>query len=277
MSLREVLQNDILARVEKPSRYLGTELNAVHKDASKVEIRLALAFPDLYDLGLGNLGLHILYAVLNQLDYVWAERVYAPAPDLEQQLRDRGLPLFANESHEGLQVFDGIGFTLQSELTYTNILNIIDLAGLPLRSADRGEDAPLLFAGGPAVFNPEPIAPFMDFFVIGDGEDIVLELAEVFRKHKHSTRAERLAAIAQLEGIYVPALYPMETLADGRVLDATPAAAPLVTPHIIALSLRCDDGVVRHLALLDDNAPASACRRLRVRLRLGAAAHTGQT
>ena len=226
MSLREVLQNDILARVEKPSRYLGTELNAVHKDASKVEIRLALAFPDLYDLGLGNLGLHILYAVLNQLDYVWAERVYAPAPDLEQQLRDRGLPLFANESHEGLQVFDGIGFTLQSELTYTNILNIIDLAGLPLRSANRGEDAPLLFAGGPAVFNPEPIAPFMDFFVIGDGEDIVLELAEVFRKHKHSPRAERLAAIAQLEGIYVPALYPMETLADGRVLP--PVEGPII-------------------------------------------------
>ena len=226
MSLREALQNEILPRVEKPSRYLGTELNAVHKDPSKVEVRLALAFPDLYDLGLGNLGLHILYAVLNEVEGVWAERVYAPGADMEKELRARGLPLFANESHEGLEVFDGIGFTLQSELTYTNILNIIDLAGLPLRSADRADDAPLLFAGGPAVFNPEPIAPFMDFFVIGDGEDIVLELAELFRVHKNSSKADKLAALAEMEGVYVPSLYPMETLDDGRVLP--PVDGPII-------------------------------------------------
>ena len=222
-SLDHILRTEVFPRVQKPSRYLGSELNAVHKDVDGVEVRLALAFPDLYDLGLGNLGLHILYAVLNQVEGVWCERVYSPAPDMEQELRARGLPMFANESHEPLSVFDGIGFTLQSELTYTNILNLIDLAGLPLRSQDRDEDAPLLFAGGPAVFNPEPIAPFMDFFVIGDGEDIVLEIAEIFRNL--NGRSERLAALANLEGVYVPALYPMEQLPDGRILppvDAEP-------------------------------------------------------
>ena len=222
-TLSDILRSDVFPRVEKPSRYLGSELNAVHKDLDSVGVRLALAFPDLYDLGLGNLGLHILYAILNGIEDVWCERVYSPAPDLEKELRERGLPMFANESHEALSVFDGVGFTLQSELTYTNILNIIDLAGLPLRSADRSESMPLLFAGGPAVFNPEPIAPFMDFFVIGDGEDIVLEIASVFRDLKG--RRERLVALSNIEGIYVPELYPMEQLPDGRILpplDAEP-------------------------------------------------------
>ena len=226
MKLRDILRDEVLPRVEKPSRYLGTELNSVHKDPSQVQVRLALAFPDLYDLGLGNLGLHILYAILNGVDGVWAERVYAPGMDMEQELRSRGLPLFAIESHDGLGDFDGIGFTLQSELTYTNILNIIDMAGLPLRSADREDQAPLLFAGGPAVFNPEPIAPFMDFFVIGDGEDIVVELAELFKRLKGAPKAEKLAALALIEGVYVPALYPMDVLPDGRVLP--PLDGPII-------------------------------------------------
>ncbi len=215
MNLQDTLVRDILPRVQKPSRYLGNELNAVLAKPG-AEVRLALTFPDLYDLGLGNLGLHILYAILNRLDWCWAERVYAPDLDLEKELRTRGLPLFAIESKDSLDQMDGIGFTLQSELTFTNILNIIDLAGLPLRTKDRRESDPLTFAGGPAVFNPEPLAPFMDFFVIGDGEHAVVEIAEVLRRVKG--RAARLEALAALEGVYVPALYPMETLPDGRVL-----------------------------------------------------------
>ncbi len=227
MKLQDVLRNEILPRVEKPSRYLGTELNTVHKDPATVQVRLALAFPDLYDLGLGNLGLHILYAVLNGMEGIWAERVYAPAPDMAGELRSRGLPLFANESHESLDVFDGIGFTLQSELTYTNILEIMALGGIPLRSSDRGDEHPLVFAGGPAVFNPEPIAPFMDFLVIGDGEDAVVELAQLMVRLKDASRTEKLAAIAELEGFYVPALYPMEVLPDGRVLP--PVDGPVIS------------------------------------------------
>lgn len=214
MNLSNVLSAEILPVVERPSRYLGNEHNSVHKAGAQV--RLALAFPDLYDLGLGNLGLHILYAILNKVDGVWAERVYAPARDMEHELRSRGLKLFAVESRDELTAFDGLGFTLQSELTFTNILNMIDLAGIPLRSKDRIETDPIVFAGGPAVFNPEPLAAFVDFFVIGDGESIVVEIAELFRTVKG--RNERLAALALVEGIYVPALFPMETTAEGRIL-----------------------------------------------------------
>jgi radical SAM family uncharacterized protein/radical SAM-linked protein len=221
MNLSRILADDILPRVEKPSRYLGTEVNSVHKDRAAVDLRLALCFPDLYDIGLGNLGLHILYAVLNKVDGVWAERVYAPALDLEKILRERGLPMFAMESKDSLDQFDGIGFTLQSELTFTNILNVLDLGGIPLRTKDRRESDPLTFAGGPAVFNPEPLAPFMDFFVIGDGEDIVLEIAAAMRAHRG--RDARLQALARIEGVYVPALYPFETLPDGQILPVVGA------------------------------------------------------
>jgi radical SAM family uncharacterized protein/radical SAM-linked protein len=214
MNLARALASDVLLRVQKPSRYLGTEVNSVVKAGARV--RLALCFPDLYDLGLGNLGLHVLYAILNRQDGVWAERVYAPAQDMEAELRTRGLRLFALESKDTLDEFDGIGFTLQSELTFTNILNVIDLAGLPLRTADRREGDPLTFAGGPAVFNPEPLAPFMDFFVIGDGEEVVVEIAGVL--HRVHGRQARLEALAAIEGVYVPALYPMETLPDGAVV-----------------------------------------------------------
>jgi radical SAM family uncharacterized protein/radical SAM-linked protein len=217
MHLAEILDELILPRVEKASRYLGNEVNAVHKDRATVDVRLAFVFPDLYDIGLGNLGLHILYACINRLDWAWAERAYAPGLDMEQQLRDRGLPLFALESKDPLAMMDGIGFTLQSELTFTNILNILDLSKIPIRTRDRGEDHPLTFAGGPAVFNPEPLAPFMDFFVIGDGEDVVVEIAEVLRKLKGRPRKAKLLALSLVPGVYVPALYPFEQV-DGRWL-----------------------------------------------------------
>lgn len=218
MNIRDVLENDILHQVEKPSRYLGTELNSVHKDLNDVQVRIALTFPDLYDIGLGNLGLHILYAALNQKKGVWAERVYAPAVDMEKELRDRNLPMFALESKDSLDMFDGIGFTLQSELTYTNILNIIELSGMSLRTKDRKESDPLTFCGGPAVFNPEPMVPFIDFFVFGDGEDVVLEIADVLMTYK--TRTERLQKLSEMEGVYVPELFPVDVLEDGQILPS---------------------------------------------------------
>ncbi|MEQ1504187.1 MAG: TIGR03960 family B12-binding radical SAM protein [Myxococcota bacterium] len=229
-NLRHILDHDILPLVDKPSRYLGTEVNAVHKDPDSVDVRIALAFPDLYDLGLGNLGIHILYACVNAVPWASCERLYAPAIDLERALRARGLPLFTLETKSPVTELDLIGFTLQSELTYTNILNLLDLGGLSLRTADRREDDPLTCAGGPAVFNPEPLAPFLDFFVIGDGEDAILEIVAVLRRMKGRSRAERLAALAELEGVYVPALYPMETLPDGRVLP--PVDGPKIRKRI---------------------------------------------
>ena len=231
MSLKAVITDEILPLVEKPSRYLGTELNSTHKDPAEVDVRIALVFPDLYDLGLGNLGLHILYAILNKLPWCWAERAYAPGPDLEDILRARDLPLFVNESKDPLDAMDGLGFTLQSELTYTSILNILDLAKLPLRAAARDERHPLVFAGGPSVFNPEPLAPFMDFFVIGDGEEAVVEIAEALRETKGAPRAEQLARMARIEGVYVPALYPFDELPDGRILPREDA--PRIVKRVV--------------------------------------------
>lgn len=226
---KRILETEILPRVERPSRYLGNELHAVHKDPASVQVRLALVFPDLYDLGLGNLGLQILYSLLNRLPWVWCERANAPAQDLEAALREHQIPLFALESRDGLAELDGVGFTLQSELTYTNILNILDLAHIPLRSEHRGESHPLIFAGGPTAFHPEPMAPFFDFFVIGEGEEVVLEIAEVFRSV--SGRVARLEALSRLEGVYVPALYPMEALEDGTLVP--PLGSPTIRRRIV--------------------------------------------
>lgn len=223
--------DEILPSVTKPSRYLGTELNSVHKDPGEVDLRVGLVFPDLYDLGLANLGLHILYAILNDLPWCWAERAYAPAPDMEAALRGRGLPLFAWESKDPLASMDLIGFSMQSELTYTSALNIIDLAGIPLRTGNRDECHPLTFAGGHGTFNPEPMAPFMDFLVIGDGEDVIVEIAEAAREMRGKTRAEKLERFAEIEGVYVPALYPVETLPSGSVVPKQ--GAPTIAKRVV--------------------------------------------
>lgn len=228
--LSALLDREVLGGVDKPSRYLGNEVNAVRKQPDSVDVRIALAFPDLYDLGLGNLGIHILYAAVNALPWASCERLYAPAIDMEQALRARGLPLFTLETRSPVRELDLIGFTLQSELTYTNILNLLDLGGLSTRTADRREEDPLTCAGGPAVFNPEPLAPFLDFFVIGDGEDAILEIVALLREMRGRTRAERLAALAKLDGVYVPALYPMETTEDGRILP--PVDGPKIRKRI---------------------------------------------
>ncbi len=220
MDLKDTFYNTILPHVERPSRYLGNELNSVHKPKNNVNLRVCLFFPDLYELGLGNLGLHILYAILNDQEGVWAERGYSPAPDMESMLRKHQVPLLMYESKDPLTEAHLIGFTLQSELTYTNILNALDLAGLPLRSANRSEHHPLIFAGGPGAYNPEPLAPFIDFFVIGDGEDAILEIIQTLKPLKNTSRQTKLEAVAQIHGIYVPGLYPVEELPDGQILPA---------------------------------------------------------
>lgn len=223
MNLSTVLYNEILPKVQKPSRYLGTELNTRHKNKDEVDLRMTLVFPDLYDLGLGNVGILIMYSILNDLDWCWCERAYSPGLDMESELRTRGLKLFNHESKDTLDEMDLIGITMQSELTYSNILTIIDLSGFPLRTADRADDAPLFFAGGPTSFNPEPMAPFFDFFVIGEGEDVIVEIAECMRAIKDLPRLKRLEHVSKIEGVYVPELYPFETTADGQVLPVVDA------------------------------------------------------
>jgi radical SAM family uncharacterized protein/radical SAM-linked protein len=219
--LGTLLDAEVFARVEKPSRYLGCELNTVHKDTAQVDVRIALAFPDLYDLGLSNLGLLILYGILNKQPGVWAERVYMPALDLEAQLLARGLPLFSLESKSPLRVFDAIGFTLQYELSYSNILHMLRLSDIPLRTAQRDTDMPLIVAGGPGAFHPEPLADFIDAFVIGDGEDVVLELMQALREAKGLCRDAQLQRLAAIPGVYVPALYPLRRTAKGEWIPDT--------------------------------------------------------
>ena len=216
--LRDIVHESILSRVERPSRYLGTELNSVHKDPDGVRIRVCLAFPDLYDLGLSNLGLMILYHILNTRQDVWAERAYAPGLDMEAELRRRGLPLFSLESKTPLCEFDAVGFSLQYELSYTNVLNMLELGRVPLLSEDRGDEHPIVLAGGPCAYNPEPLADFIDAFYIGEGEDGVLELADALRDAKGRPRGERLLALSKVEGVYVPAFLTTTRTPDGMVV-----------------------------------------------------------
>jgi radical SAM family uncharacterized protein/radical SAM-linked protein len=196
-------------RVQKPARYLGGELNARVKDWNGVEARVCLAFPDVYDIGMSHLGYKILYRILNDDPRTLAERAYAPWVDMERELRARGLPLVTSESARPLSDFDVVGFSLQFELTYTNVLLMLDLGGIPLRASDRGEGDPLVVAGGPTATHPEPIAPFLDAIVIGDGEERATELALTWTRLKREgvPRQERLRALAKLRGVYVPSLY----------------------------------------------------------------------
>ena len=176
--------DSILRKVTRPARYAGGEWNAVVKDWDATPLRLALAYPDVYDIGMSNLGLAILYDILNQQPDVLAERVFAPWPDMEKELRAAGLPLFSLETRHPLSEFDVIGFSLGYELTYTNVLNMLDLAGLPLLAAERAEEHPLVIAGGTAALNPEPLADFIDAFVLGEGEEVTLEIVDLLRRRK---------------------------------------------------------------------------------------------
>ncbi|MBI5832476.1 MAG: TIGR03960 family B12-binding radical SAM protein [Armatimonadetes bacterium] len=228
-SLEQRLAEEVLPLVGKPSRYLGTELNSVHKDPARTTLRAVLAFPDSYDLGLGNLGLQILYGILNSRPEIWCERVCAPHGDLEQVLRAKGLPLFSLESKRPLHAFDLVGFTLQWELTYTNLLNMLDLGGIPVLASERGDEHPIVVAGGPCSHNPEPLALFIDAFVIGDGEEVVLEVADaVAARGGREAVLDRLAA---LPGVYVPSRFPEPVLV-GDWLTPAPGA-PRVTKRVV--------------------------------------------
>jgi len=216
--------DEILFQVAKPARYTGGEWNSIKKDWEKTRIRIALSYPDLYDIGMSNLAIPILYDILNRIPDVLAERVYAPWKDMESAMRAAGIPLYALESKRPLRDFDIIGFSLGYELCYTNVLNMLDLSGIPVLAAERDESHPLIIAGGSSVLNPEPMADFIDLFVIGDGEEVVVEFINLFREWKQSgsSRSEFLKQAAQLEGIYVPRFYTPEYLPDGRLRSFTP-------------------------------------------------------
>src|ERR1700733_12427256 len=214
--------------VQKPARYLGGEFGARTKAWDTVEARGCLAFPDVYDIGMSHLGFKILYKLLNDDARTLAERAYAPWIDMEAQLRARGLPLVSCESARTLRDFDVVGFSLQFELTYTNVLLMLELGGIPLRSDARGEEDPLVLAGGPTATHPEPIAPFLDAIVIGAGEERTTEVALVWARTKREgvPRAERLRALARLEGVYVPSLYATRLDPDTglEVVDRAPVS-----------------------------------------------------
>lgn len=209
----------ILPTVEKPGRYVGGELNEIRKDWNSIRTHVALAFPDIYDIGVPNLGLTILYHILNQRTDVLAERVYLPWIDMETAMRQHGIPLYSLESKTPVRQFDILGITLPYETLYTNVLNLLDLAGIPLHSSERTIQDPLVIAGGHAVFNPEPIAPFFDAFAIGEGEEIIHDIVNTYQEwKKHPTsRQSLLAELAKIEGVYVPSFYEPEYKEDGTI------------------------------------------------------------
>ena len=214
----------ILPHVQKPGRYIGGELNSIIKDANTVDVRFAFCFPDTYEVGMSHLGMKILYSLLNSLDYVWCERVFTPWMDMEEALRRENVPLYALESLDPLGEFDIIGFTLQYELSFTNILNMLDMAGIPVLCEDRKGLKNLVVAGGPCACNPEPLADFIDLFMLGEGEDVITELVSLYRTAKQEdwTKEHFLGAANELEGVYVPSLYEVSYYEDGKIRAVTP-------------------------------------------------------
>ncbi len=209
-----------LEQVSKPARYLGTEWNSIHKVFDGSQVRVALAFPDVYEVGMSHLGTRILYHDLNRHHDVIAERVFAPWTDMEALMRERAIPLFALESMDAIRDFHILGFSLQYEMSYTNILNMLDLADIPIYASQRDESHPFVIGGGPCAFNPEPLAPFFDFFLIGDGEDVLYEIVGEYQKWKSAGGTEReafLKHIQPIQGVYVPSFYQVEYLPDGKI------------------------------------------------------------
>ena len=219
-----MLSDDILMKVEKPARYIGNEVNAVVKDKSKVNVRFAMCFPDVYEIGMSHLGIQILYDMLNSMEDVWCERVYSPWLDLDAIMREEKIPLFALESQEPIKEFDFLGITIQYEMCYTNILQVLDLARIPLLACERGEDMPIVIGGGPCTYNPEPIADFFDMFYIGEGETQYEALITLYKQCKEDgkSRKEFLRLAAELPGIYVPQFYEVTYKEDGTIAAFTP-------------------------------------------------------
>ena len=215
------LTDEILMQVEKPARYIGNEVNAVIKDKDKVEIRFAMCFPDVYEIGMSHLGIQILYYMLNRFEDVWCERVYSPWVDLDALMRREKIPLFALESQEPVKDFDFLGITIQYEMCYTNILQILDLSGIPLLATKRGEDDPIVIGGGPCTYNPEPICDFFDIFYIGEGETQYRNLLDLYKdcKKKGQGRKVFLKKAASIPGMYVPSLYEVTYHEDGTIKE----------------------------------------------------------
>ena len=224
------LSDEILLNIEKPARYIGGEINSVMKDKEKVDIRFAMCFPDVYEIGMSHLGIQILYDMFNRREDTWCERVYSPWLDLDKVLRDRNIPLFALESQDPVRDFDFLGITIQFEMCYTNILQILDLSQIPLHAADRTEEDPIVIGGGPCTYNPEPLAEFFDIFYIGEGETVYDELLDTYKEWKTSggSRRDFLRQAARIEGLYVPQFYDASYHTDGTIKSFTPnePAAP---------------------------------------------------
>lgn len=221
----------LLLKVQKPGRYVGGELNEAIKDKRKVDVRFAFCFPDTYEVGMSHLGMKILYSLFNSREDIWCERVFAPWIDMEELMREKNIPLYALESGDPVSDFDFVGFTLQYELSYTNMLNMLKMSGIPLRSSDRKELKNIVVAGGPCACNPEPVADFVDIFFIGEGEEVDLEVIDLFKECKASGagKDEFLRRAAQIEGVYVPSLYEVSYNDDGTVKAYTPThGAPAV-------------------------------------------------
>ena len=218
------LDDEILLKIEKPARYIGNEVNSVMKDKNEVDIRFAMCFPDVYEIGMSHLGIQILYDMFNRRDDVWCERVYSPWVDLDKIMREEHIPLFALESQDAVKDFDFLGITIQYEMCYTNILQVLDLSRIPLFAKDRGEEDPIVIGGGPCTYNPEPLADFFDIFYIGEGETVYNELLDAYKENKKNggTRQTFLEMAAEIEGLYVPAFYDVEYKEDGTILSFTP-------------------------------------------------------
>ena len=218
------LSDDILMQIEKPARYIGGEVNSVMKEKEKVDIRFAMCFPDVYEIGMSHLGIQILYDMFNRREDTWCERVYSPWTDLDKVLREKNIPLFALESQDPVRDFDFLGITIQFEMCYTNILQILDLSRIPLHSSDRTEKDPFVIGGGPCTCNPEPLADFFDIFYIGEGETVYDELLDAYKTWKSSGKSRKafLETAAQIEGLYVPAFYDPEYNTDGTLKSFVP-------------------------------------------------------
>ena len=227
----------VLQRVQKPARYIGGEYNQIVKDKSAVDVRVAFCFPDTYELGMSNIGMRILYGVMNEMDGVWAERVFAPWGDMEQEMRARSIPLFALESKDPVREFDMIAFSIGYEMSYTNILNMLALSGVPLLASDRTELKNIVFAGGVCAVNPEPLADFIDFFSLGEGEEITQEIVRLYQAAKREgwDKERFLRAAAKIDGVYVPSLYCHTYNPDGTLAAITPldGAPETVTKRVI--------------------------------------------
>lgn len=238
-----MLQNKlekVLSLVEKPARYVNNEYNSVHKDWDKCPVRMVFAYPDVYEVGMSHLGLQILYGLINSQDGLLVERVFSPWEDMEEKMRQNGIPLFSLESRRPVREFDILGFTLQYELSFTNILNMLDLAGIPLNASERGPGDPLVIAGGPCAFNPEPLAPFIDFFLIGDAEEELINILNLLRQHKQPVgeikRKEFFSKILGIAGVYVPSFYRFRYAPDGTVLEkeVEPPAPRTIKKSVVA-------------------------------------------